>query len=90
MHQQTNNQTRRGASDLVQVGHSHPSGPRFGKCIASTGERNTDEAIGLRLRGAEPTISSRLIRRFNWSIAKLYRYAKRVEPERGRGWSLVL
>ena len=35
-------------------------------------------------------IASRLIRKFDWSIAKLYRYAKRVEPERGRRWRLVV
>ena len=75
----------------MQVGHSHPSGPRFGRWQS---QAQVSETLMKRLVYAcevlSPTISSRLIRRFNWSIAKLYRYAKRVEPERGRGWSLVL
>ena len=36
-----------------------------------------------------PRVCHRLVMR-DWTIAKLYRYAKSVEPERGRGWRLVL
>ena len=37
-----------------------------------------------------PVVCHRLVMRRDWTIAKLYRYAKRVEPERGRRWRLVV